>query len=179
MSWLLSDWTPAIQSRNELKEDRVKGVLCATVDLEASQRVRSPSPSRTWHVVLPSLDREGQGALAYHSPRESLVSPSRRTKPSLWEKAFARSTGFMILDPNVLVEKLSSALLVPERKVGLASIFVTTVTEFMWIITWNFPGKCRSVFSNMSSYSPWTSSNCSILFWKRDTRKCTYSCFGQ
>jgi len=74
-----------------LKKIGFKTVHCATVDLGASPRVRSPSPSRTWHVVLPSLDREGWGALAYLSPGDILISPSCRTKPSPWEKTVALS----------------------------------------------------------------------------------------
>lgn len=72
----LSDWTPAISRAMSLKKIGLKILLRATVDLEASQRARSPSPSGTRHVVLPSPDREGREALVYPSPRESLVSLS-------------------------------------------------------------------------------------------------------
>lgn len=158
-----------------LKKIGLKIVLCG-VDLEASQRIRSPSPSWPWHMVILCPDEEGWEALEYPSPRGSLVTSSYRTK-SLGEKQLLFHR-FYDTSPECLHGKIKHALLVPEEKVGLF-LFLWLVTKFMWIIACNFPCKCRFVFSKMSCYSPWTSSNASVLFWERDTWKCTYSTFGQ
>lgn len=157
-----------------LNKTGIKVVLHAAVDLEASQSTESPSPSRTCHVMLPSVDREGWGALVYPLLRASLLSPCCRTKISLWEKSCS-FPGFMMPVLNVLMEKLKSTFSVSDEKVGLTSIFVTTVTKFMWTITGSFPGNLRTVVSNMSHDSSWTYSICSMVFWERG---CAYSSFG-
>lgn len=102
----------------------LKIVLHVTGDLEASQGVRSLSPSRTRHVGFPSLDREGQEPLrapVFHHLAELSLVFGKKTQTT--SQSF---TGFMMLVLNVLVEKLSSTLLVSKEKVGLASIFVTS-----------------------------------------------------
>lgn len=63
----------------------LKIVLHVTGDLEASQRVRSFSPSRTRHVGFPSLDRKGWGEplrapVFHHLAELSLVFGKKKTK---------------------------------------------------------------------------------------------------
>lgn len=157
------------------KEIGVRVVLHATVDLEASQRIESPSPFRTCHVMLQSLSQEEWGACVYPLPRASLLSPSCRTRTSLQEKSCS-FTGFMTPVLNAPVEKLKSTCLLSDENVGLTSIFVTEVSTFMWTLTWSFRGNLRTVVSNRSHDSSWTSYNSSIVFWERG---CTYSSVGQ